>query len=93
MSYYAAPVYVGLSCLMSLCYGCMECAKSKKGKIDNASKSILCLWVIISAIIGSVVAGVSGEITMGMASTSHILIALILACVTLSISSGVIYWS
>ena len=92
MSYYAAPVYVGLSCLLSLSYGCMECAR-QKGKIDNTTKSLLCGWVIVSAIVASVVAGVSGEIMIGITNITHILLALILVCVTLSISSSIIYWS
>ena len=33
MSYYAVPVYVGLSCLLSLSYSCIECVK-EKGKLD-----------------------------------------------------------
>jgi hypothetical protein len=92
MSYYAVPVYVGLSCLLSLSYSCMECVK-EKGKLDTATHSILCTWVIVSAIVTSVIAGVVGEMTIGMINYMHLLIALILACVTLSISSSVIYWS
>lgn len=93
MSYYAAPIYAGLSCLMSLCYSCMECAKSKKGNLDSATYSILFSWVIISGIVALIVGAVSAEVTLGMGSTTHILIALIIACVTLGISSGIIYWS
>ena len=92
MSYYAAPVYVGLSCLLSLSYSCIECVKDK-GNFDTASKSIMCVWIIISAIVASVVAGVSGEMMIGMINYTHLIIALILACVTLSISCGVVYWS
>ncbi len=92
MSYYAVPLYVGLSCLMSFSYSCMETMKSKKG-MDSASKSILCLWCIVSAIVASVVTGVVGEMAIGIASMSHMLIAAILMCVTLSISSSIIYWS
>ena len=92
MSYYAIPVYVGLSCLLSLSYSCLECVK-EKGKFDTATKSILCTWVIVSAIVTSVISGVVGEITIGMTNYMHLLIALILACVTLSISSLLIYWS
>jgi len=92
MSYYAAPVYIGLSCVLSLLYSCIECTKDK-GKFDTATKSIFCTWVIVSAIVASVVAAVSGEMAIGMINYMHLLIALILACVTLSISSSVIYWS
>ena len=92
MSYYAVPVYVGLSCLLSLSYSCMECVK-EKGKLDTATNSILCAWVIISAIVASVIAGVVGEMMIGMTNFMHILIALILACVTLSISSCMIYYT
>jgi hypothetical protein len=92
MAYYAAPVYVGLSCLLSLSYSCMECARNK-GKIDNTTKSLLCGWVIVSGIVASVVAGVAGEMMVGLTNVTHILVALILVCVTLSISSSIIYWS
>ena len=92
MSYYAAPVYVGLSCLLSLFYSCMEFVKDK-GDFDTATKSIFCTWVIVSGIVASVVAGVSGEMAIGMINYTHLIIALILACVTLSISSSIIYWS
>ena len=92
MSYYAVPVYVGLSCLLSLSYSCMECVK-EKGNLDTAIHSILSTWVIVSAIVASVIAGVVGEMTIGMTNYMHLLIALILACVTLIISSSLIYWS
>ena len=93
MSYYAVPVYVGLSCVLSLSYSCMECAKSKKGNVDTATKSIMLGWIIVSGIVAAVIAGVVGEITLGISSVSHILIALILACVTLIISGSIVYWS
>lgn len=92
MSYYAVPAYVGLSCLLSLTYSCLECVK-EKGKLDTATHTILCTWVIVSAIVTSVIAGVVGEMAIGMTNFTHLLIALILACVTLSISSSIIYWS
>ena len=92
MSYYATPAYVGLSCLLSLIYASIECVKDN-GTLDNATHSILCGWCIVSMIVGSVILGVTGEMAMGISSMPHILIALILACVTLSISSSIIYWS
>jgi hypothetical protein len=92
MLFYAVPVYLGLSCLLSLSHSCIECVKDK-GKFDIATKSILCVWVIVVVIVTSVIAGVVGEITSGMTNYMHLLIALILACVTLSISSSIIYWS
>jgi hypothetical protein len=70
----------------------MECARNK-GKIDNTTKSLLCGWVIVSGIVASVVAGVAGEMMVGLTNVTHILVALILVCVTLSISSSIIYWS
>lgn len=92
MSYYAVPVYIGVSCLLSLSYSCIECVK-EKGDIDNASKSILCIWVIVSSIVASIIAGAVGEIMVGMTNYIHLFIALIMACVTLSISSSLLYWS
>lgn len=92
MSYYAVPIYVGLSCILSLSYSCIECVK-EKGKFDSATNSILCTWVIVSAIVSSIIAGVVGEMMVGMTNFMHLLIALILACVTLSISSSLIHWS
>lgn len=92
MSYYAIPVYVGLSCIMSLSYSCIECIK-EKGKLETATYSILFTWIIVSLIVASVISGVVGEMMVGMTNYIHLLIALILACVTLSISSLILYWS
>lgn len=89
---YAAPMYVGISCLLCLSYSSIECIKDK-GNLDTSSKSILLGWCIVSTIIASVVAGASGEMMAGMGNVTHILIAAILACVTLSISSSMLYWS
>jgi len=89
---YAAPMYVGISVILCLSYSCIECTKDK-GKLDTSSKSILFTWCIISTIIASVVAGVSGEMMTGMTNITHLLIAVLLACVTLSVSSSMIYWS
>ena len=92
MSYYAVPVYFGLSCLLSLSHSCIECVK-EKGKLETATKSILCTWVIVIVIVASVIAGVVGEMMIGMTNYMHLLVALVLACVTLSISSSILYWS
>lgn len=92
MSYYAVPLYVGLSCLMSMIYSCMECVKDK-GKLDTATNSILSAWFVVTMVVASVIAGVVGEMMSGMMNSVHLLIALILACVTLSISGSIIYWS
>jgi hypothetical protein len=92
MSLYAAPFYVGLSCLLSLSYSCIECVK-EKGNFDIATCSIFSTWVIITLIVASVIAGVAGEMMIGMTNYMHLLIALVLACVTLSISSSIIHWS
>ena len=92
MSYYAAPAYAGLTCLLCLSYSCMESVRNN-GKTDTATNSILSVWSIVSIIVTSVITGVAGEMMIGMASTTHILIALILACVTLSISSSLIFWA
>ncbi len=89
---YAAAMYVGISCILSLCYSCIECTKDK-GKLETSTKSILFGWCIVSTIIASVIAGASGEMMAGMTNVTHLLIAVILACVTLSISSSMIYWS
>lgn len=92
MSYYAVPMYMGLSCLLSLSYSCIECVKNK-GKLDTASYSILCTWVTVLLIVTSLITAVVGEITIGATNYLHLLIVLILACATLSISSVIIYWS
>ena len=92
MSLYAAPFYVGLSCLLSLSYSCIECVK-EKGNFDIATCSIFSTWVIITLIVASVIAGVAGEMMIGMTNYMHLLIALVLSCVTLSISSSIIHWS
>ncbi len=89
---YAAPMYVGISCLMCLCYSCIECTKDK-GRITTVNSSLLLGWCIVSTIVASVIAGASGEMMTGMTNASHLLIAALLACVTLSVSSAMIYWS
>ena len=92
MAYYAIPAYVGLSCVLSLVYSSMECVK-EKGKLDTATHSIMCAWIIVSAIVASIISGVVGEVMTKQINYIHIIIALVLACVTLSISSSIIYWS
>ncbi len=89
---YAAPMYVGLSALLCLSYCCIEFTK-QKGKITNSEKSILCAWFIVSIVVASIVAAVSGEMLRGMTNITHLLVAVLLACVTLSVSSSMIYWS
>jgi hypothetical protein len=89
---YAAPMYVGLSTILCLSYSCIECTKDK-GKIDTTTKSMLFAWCLVSLIVASVVAGASGEMMAGMTNMTHLLIAALLACVTLSVSCSMIYWS
>ena len=91
MSFYAAPVYAGLSCLLCLLYSCIECVKEKGS--TPATTSILSTWSLVSIIVSCVITGVAGEMMIGMGNTTHILIALLLACITLSISSSFIYWA
>jgi hypothetical protein len=92
MSYYAIPLYIGLSCILSLIYSSIEFIKDK-GKLDTAVSSILCTWVIVTIIVTSIISGVVSEMMMGVTNYLHLLIGLILACVTLSISSSLLYWS
>lgn len=89
---YAAPMYVVLSTLLCLSYSCIECTKDK-GKIDTSTKSMLSTWCVISLIVASVIAGVSGEMMIGMTNVMHVLIALLLVCATLIVSSLMIYWT
>lgn len=89
---YAAPMYVGISTLLCCCYSCIESTK-QKGKLKDSDKSILSVWCIVSIIVASVVMGASGEMMAGMTNITHLLIAVLLACITLSISSSMIYWS
>ena len=89
---YAAPMYVGISLMLCSSYCCIEFTKDK-GKLVNSTKLILCGWCLVSIIIASVIAGASGEVMSGMTNVSHLLIAALLACVTLSVSSSLIYWS
>jgi len=92
LSYYAIPVYLGTSLLLCCSYCCIENTK-EKGNLDTATHSILSSWCIVSIIVTSIIAGVVGEMSMGATNATHVLIALILACVTLSLSSSLIYWS
>lgn len=89
---YATPIYVGLSTILCLSYCCIECTKDK-GKLDNTTKTMLSIWCSVVLIVASIVAGVSGQIMAGIPNITYILIAAILACVTLSISSSIIYFS
>jgi hypothetical protein len=89
---YAAPMYVGISFILCLSYTFVECTKDK-GDLNTINKLLLCAWCIVSIIIASVVAGATGEMMAGMTNMTHLLIAALLACVTLSISSSMIYWS
>lgn len=89
---YAAPMYVGISTILCLSYSCIECTKDK-GKLDSSVKSILSTWSIVVLIVASVIAGAAGEMMVGMTNASHLLIAGILACVSLSISCSMIYWA
>ena len=89
---YAAPMYVGISTLLCCCYSCIESTKHK-GKLKDSDKSILLTWCIVSVIVASVVMGASGEMMTGNTNILHILIAALLACITLSISSLMIYWT
>jgi hypothetical protein len=89
---YAAPMYVGLATLLCSCYSCIECTKDK-GRLDTSTKSILSAWCIIVLIISSFIAGVSGQIMIGSTNITHILIVMILVCITLSLSSSMIYWA
>jgi hypothetical protein len=89
---YAVPMYVGLSVALCLSYGCVECTKHK-GKLDKTSKIILGGWCIVSMIIASIVAGASSSIMTGMTNTTLVVVALLLVCVSLIISSSMIYLS
>lgn len=89
---YATPAYVGISMIMCLSYSCIECTKDK-GSLTNTNKSLLIGWVITSLIIASTIAGVTGEMMIGMTNITHLIIVGILVCATLSISSLMIYWS
>lgn len=89
---YTAPLYMGISCLLSLSYGSIEYVKDK-GNLNFSSKSILFCWCILSIIVTSIIAGATGEMMSGKTNITHLLIASILACVTLIISSCMVYWT
>lgn len=78
--------------MLCCCYSCIESTK-QKGKLKDTDKSILLVWCIVSVIVASVVMGASGEMMAGMTNITHLLIAALLACVTLSVSSLMIYWA
>lgn len=92
MSYYAAPVYLATTFTLCLSYSLMECIKDK-GELDTATNSILFTWSIISIIVASVILAVTGEMMIGQTRIVHVIIALLLTCVTLIISSCMIYWA
>lgn len=89
---YAAPMYIGISTMLCLSYSCIEFIKNK-GKLKDSDKSILSAWCIVSIIVASVVMGASAGLMTGMPNITYLIIAILLACITLSISSSMIYWS
>lgn len=91
----AVPLYMGLSCLLSLCYTCMQSIK-QKGKINTDTQMYLISWAICSSIVASVVGFVSMEFMANPNSSSvhmHMIVALILVFATLIISSFMVYWT
>lgn len=88
----AVPAYVGLTTILFLSYSSIECTKDK-GKLDDSSRSFLSIWCIVSFIVTTVIGGAVGGAMSGDLNTTYLLIAGLLACVTLIISSGMIYWS
>lgn len=89
---YATPIYVVTSTVLCLIYSCITCVKDK-GKLQTSDKAILFGWCLISTIIASFVACISGEIMTRTIAVSHLLIVLLIVCVSLSVSSSLIYWS
>ena len=92
MSYYATPIYLAISSLLCLSYSCIECTKDK-GDIDNATKAILSGWCVCSVIVASIITAVVGEMMVGMINYTHLILAFILALVTLCLSSSILYYS
>jgi len=89
---YATPMYVGISTLLCCSYCCIESTKHK-GKLKDSDKSLLLSWCVVSIAVASVIMGVSGEMMAGMTNMTHLLVAVLLACITLGTSSSMIYWS
>jgi hypothetical protein len=88
----AAPMYVGISLILCSSYSCIECTKNK-GKFDSTTKSMIFSWFIITFIVGFIISGASFEMMSGMVNTTHLLVAGMMACVTLIISCGMVYWA
>ena len=86
MSYYAVPIYVGISFVLSLSYSFGEFIKHK-GKTDTFTSGVLFSWLLTSSIVASIIAGIVAELNTGTVSSSHIAIMLLLLLGTLSISS------
>lgn len=89
---YAAPMYVVISTLLCSSYFFIEFSKNR-GNYSNTEKFILSAWCVVSLIVASFIMGVSSEMMYGMANVTHLLIVILIACITLSVSSGMIYWS
>lgn len=89
---YAAPMYLVISSTLCVIYGMIEFGKDK-GNLNTQDKLILSAWCIISLIVSSVIAGISGEMMEKSLNPMYILLTLILVCATLSVSSSLIYWS
>lgn len=93
---YLAPAYSGLASLMLISYTSLESAKTNKEKDDFMEKnlsSVQISWCICSIVIATIIGGISGEMMLGEADTSHLVIMFILAIATLCFSCSLVYRS
>jgi hypothetical protein len=90
---YLAPGYAAVASFMCLSYSSIESTKtgSKDDSfIEQNASSVQSSWIISCAIVALIIAGVSGEVSLGQTDTSHIIFVVILVISTLSVSSSML---
>ena len=90
---YLAPGYASITSFMCLSYFSMESTKSDQDKdnfIEQNASSVQSSWIISCCIVTLIIGAVAGEVTLGSADSSHIIITVILVLVTFSISSCIL---
>jgi len=90
---YLAPGYVAITSFMCLSYSSIESTKTSSKDdsfIEQNASSVQSSWIICCAIVALIIAGVSGEVSLGQADTTHIIFVVILVIATLSVSSSLL---
>ncbi len=96
MYYYYIPTmgYIGVASLLCLIFFCIECAKKKKKENDSMLSISSSSWVSVSAIVGIIMSLVTTQtFILKMPNPLYIIVTILLCCITLIVSSSLIYYS